>query len=689
MLKFPALDIAKIINCRYISCVKVVLCKTFLAILMIGWVGTSDVLSLPRCRRVHVKDKSTNSKMPDKTLYMRARTFFANGDIAQARSAINQYLEQYPEDQQAHTLSEMIENQFKNLENNERINTRSGLIEDVEHAWRVPGIVYAAENVTNVVASATDTLRDKLVRIIIPRVRFINLPISNVVEAIAELSVQYDDTTSNSDTKGINVVLISPPTEAEPKINLNLRNITLERLLFYVGQAANYKCDCSSDAVILGEPHAFQEQLETKFFALSRATIIKLTGLQGLNHKSAEDDKQISTFDEEQALKSFFVRAGVDFTVPGSNLAFDGAQLIATNNLANLRRLECILKKYSESKQVEIEAKFLEVTQGTLDELAFRWNIFNRFNADRGSISTGQNGESGEIGTDNLRTMAQAFSPSISSSGNGQIVIDSEIKNLNNQPPKLSGQINLGLNSVPFGSFFGVIDRAQVGMMIRALEQNSGSDLMSAPKLTVLSGRTANIVVAQELRYPQNYGETHSEVGTSSSLASSGSAGVTITAGTPRDFTTRNIGVEMKVTPIVEENDNISLQLEPKVTEFEGFMEYGGSSVAISGGTTVTVPSGFYQPIFSTRAIQTEVTVQNGATVVMGGLTREEVKEVRDKIPVLGDIPLVGRLFRSKSETSQKRNLLIFVTARTVSSNGLRYKPAPQRSNFDMVLDRE
>jgi general secretion pathway protein D len=54
----------------------------------------------------------------------------------------------------------------------------------------------------------------------------------------------------------------------------------------------------------------------------------------------------------------------------------------------------------------------------------------------------------------------------------------------------------------------------------------------------------------------------------------------------------------------------------------------------------------------------------------MGGLTREEVKEVQDKVPILGDIPLIGRLFRSKSETVQKRNLLIFVTARTISPTG-------------------
>ena len=133
----------------------------------------------------------------------------------------------------------------------------------------------------------------------------------------------------------------------------------------------------------------------------------------------------------------------------------------------------------------------------------------------------------------------------------------------------------------------------------------------------------------------------------------------------------RNIGVELGVTPTVEEDEySISLELNPKVTEFEGFVEYGGQSAAIAGTTTVTLPSGFYQPIFSTREINTKVTVWDGATLVMGGLTREETKRVNDKVPLLGDIPFIGRAFRSKGETSQKRNLLVFVTANLVSPGG-------------------
>ena len=60
--------------------------------------------------------------------------------------------------------------------------------------------------------------------------------------------------------------------------------------------------------------------------------------------------------------------------------------------------------------------------------------------------------------------------------------------------------------------------------------------------------------------------------------------------------------------------------LKPRVTEFEGFVEYGGPSIAVTGDTTAIVPAGFYQPMFSVREIATEVTIYDGATVVMGGL---------------------------------------------------------------------
>ena len=76
------------------------------------------------------------------------------------------------------------------------------------------------------------------------------------------------------------------------------------------------------------------------------------------------------------------------------------------------------------------------------------------------------------------------------------------------------------------------------------------------------------------------------------------------------------------------------------------------------------------QPFFHVRSVDSKVSVYPGATIVMGGLITEARKAMDDKIPFLGDIPFIGRLFRSHSEQTSKRNLLIFVTTRIVDGRG-------------------
>ncbi len=113
------------------------------------------------------------------------------------------------------------------------------------------------------------------------------------------------------------------------------------------------------------------------------------------------------------------------------------------------------------------------------------------------------------------------------------------------------------------------------------------------------------------------------------------------------------------------------------VVEFEGFINYGSpiqttSTNPLTGLTTTNVltPNTINQPIFSTRKVSTNVTVFDGATVVLGGLVREDVQKVEDKTPIMGDIPLIGRLFRSNVDQHIKKNLVIFVTARLVNPEG-------------------
>ena len=82
-------------------------------------------------------------------------------------------------------------------------------------------------------------------------------------------------------------------------------------------------------------------------------------------------------------------------------------------------------------------------------------------------------------------------------------------------------------------------------------------------------------------------------------------------------------------------------------------------------------PNVINQPVFSTRKVTTSVSVYDGQTVVLGGLMREDVQKTEDKVPIIGDIPLVGRAFRTNTEQHTKKNLVIFVTAKIITPAGM------------------
>ena len=242
----------------------------------------------------------------------------------------------------------------------------------------------------------------------------------------------------------------------------------------------------------------------------------------------------------------------------------------------------------------------------------------------------------------------------------------------------------------------GVFTNPQFQVVIRALNQKKGIDLLSAPSVTTKSGQRAIIEVIRELRYPRTY--TPPQVPTISSRPellswSATAVPVVVTPTTPRTWETRNTGVTWKSEPVVGgDATTIDLNLIPQVVEFEGFINYGSPIFAVESipmpvfnfHTAVLLTANVInQPVFSTRKVTTSVSVYDGQTVVLGGLMREDVQKTEDKVPIIGDIPLVGRAFRTNTEQHIKKNLVIFVTAKIVTpagcavERGRRGRPAP------------
>ena len=617
-----------------------------------------------------------------------ARSQIKVGDFQGARTTLREIEARNPNNVEAKSLSLSLSKKLSEVHSSNIYKTRSEMLNEVDESWERPK-VFEIESDTVQVESSESLLEKKLQAMRLQKnINFRSMELSRIIETLSDLSSEYDP-----DGNGITIVPGYSPEVEDPKVTMMLRKgQSLSNILQLVTSQVGYAHRVKEEYVIVQPSDAVggNSNTVTEFFDISSATVTRLTGLSDIAGASVSDDpfgdssgssSAPSQSDKKDLLQKFFQNAGVNFEVPGASLAFDGVQLIVTQTQDNIERLRTILRKYSGIKQVEIEAKFLEVAQNDLDEIGFEWGIINSqegytintAHRSLANIQPGGDNASKEVFVDPVILQPvtnDAGIVEVDDEGNAQV----RPVDIVSAAPTIASALDYA-GDVTTSFFADEWSRGKIDLdlNIRALARKSGTDLMSAPKVTVISGKRATITVAQELIYPEAYGDMESTVSSSSAAADGGAAAssaVSITSGTPEDFVTRNVGVEMSVTPTVESDDRITLTLQPTVTEFEGFVEYGGPSIALTSGQSAVIPSGFYQPIFSTRQIETEVTVYDGATVVMGGLTRDEVRSINDKVPFLGDIPGLGRFFRSEGETRQKRNLLIFVTANLVSPGG-------------------
>src|ERR1051325_11329569 len=396
--------------------------------------------------------------------------------------------------------------------------------------------------------------------------------------------------------------------------------------------------------------------------------------------------------------KDFLESQGVPFP-PGAsaNSLPESSRLVVRNTADNLELVDALVEQASVAapKQVEIESKFIEITQTNLKELGFDWLLgpFNLGNdlvfGSGGTPGTGtgvnpanfpfNNGAGNPIGNSPTTIFGPgqpvgAGGPLTSGNRSGQLAISANAIDALLFP-------TTGVSSVAPGIFgiSGVFTDPQFQLVIRALNQKKGVDLLSAPKVTTKSGQRAVIEIVREFRYPTAF--TPPQV--PSINGGTGGTGTVVievvTPTTPQSFETRNTGVTLEVEPVVgPDGVTVDLNLVPQVVEFEGFINYGSPIFGINPNaiSSTVVPqilltnNVINQPVFSTRKITTSVSVWDGQTVVLGGLMREDVQKTEDRTPILGDLPLFGRLFRTNVDQHIKRNLIIFVTARLVNPAG-------------------
>lgn len=596
--------------------------------------------------------------------------------------------------------------------------TRAKLLMEVDKAWElsVAPDIEVAELIGGGGSSETNSrqqsITSKLKNIIIPVVDFEDVSVEEAISELRQRSRELDNTELDLNKKGVNFIIRAAKSSstdndlgdeesfgsADPSVarisELKLRNVPLIQVLQFICDLAQLRYRVDEYAVTL-LPVGSEEtgDLLSRTWKVTPTFIADLGGAASGGDGGGSDDPFAFSSDDDSG--GGFSKASVTDLLANSGVEFnDGATanflpatstLIVRNTINNLDLVDSIVTSINSKtpKQIKILTKFVEVSQDNTDEIGFDWALGvpgTGFTLNGGTTGNGQavndfsNFSSDATGviTSGLRSGGSAVT---SDSITSLLLSDSTSADTSTSAP---GVLSVG----------GILNGNTVEMIFRGLSQKRGVDVMNAPSIVARSGETAKIEVIREFIYPSEY-----EPPELPQTLNSSSGVFPITPSTPTAFETRNTGVTLEILPTIGETNDyvIDLQFAPEIVEFEGFINYGSPISGLdpdSGGSITITENRIDMPVFSTRRVTTSLTIYDGHTVAVGGLLSENVQNVEDKVPILGDLPLVGRLFQSKAESRIKSNLIIFVTAQVIDATGtpIRGVNSTSGSDLDAIL---
>jgi type IV pilus assembly protein PilQ len=277
--------------------------------------------------------------------------------------------------------------------------------------------------------------------------------------------------------------------------------------------------------------------------------------------------------------------------------------IVVTERSSRIRQIEEIIKRLDRpTEQVMIETKFIEVTDNKLSDVGIDWSSLK-----------------GLTGSATLKSS----------------ITGTYDNNINDASPNLDTDYER-INTA-------VLSTNTFNLVLNALQSDERVTMVSNPTIVTMNNVPASIHIGEEYPIPNyQYNETQG------SYEISG-------------FEYKPIGINMDVTPLVNNNGLISLQVQPEISSQSGTVTFGGAS-----GADI--------PIITQRKTSSTVTIKSGYTLAIGGLIQSTNSGSNSRVPYLGRIPLLGRLFRNDSTSGDKRNLVIFITAKILDPEGSTYK---------------
>jgi len=325
-------------------------------------------------------------------------------------------------------------------------------------------------------------------------------------------------------------------------------------------------------------------------------------------------------------------------------------------NRSNLDKINLFLVSIDKpTQQVMIEARLVEVTANPRQSYGINWggvfggsgspqtialagsnnsaSTFNSGNTIAGT-STSTGAASSVNGVPTGSSGASTFANNTGNTGSNTIV------NSLTQGDNLFGAAgNFLRNANKFSSLgsavagqFAILSVPQMSITLRMLNEDNDAEFLANPRVVTSNNQKATIKIVRQQPVPQlNFNEQTAQA---------------VFSG----FQDKEFGNTLVVTPSINKDDFISMNVQPEISNKVG------DATFIFSGTTVT------SPVIDKRTLDSNVLIRSGDTLAIGGLLQDEVAKGRNKVPVLGDIPILGYMFQEKLNTRVKRNLLIFVT---------------------------
>ena len=547
-------------------------------------------------------------------------------------------------------------------------------------------------------ASQIDRIQKKLKDIIIDKISFEEVEIATAIRYLRQCSKEKDpekigvnfvlrgkiNQPLTSDGDKVEIEEKSETNNAEKKLEEDIEiepltmmvdNIPLETVIKYICQQANLKYRIEDNAVIIASKDVPLDDVQTKVYPVEKSSIKLRDG---------------------QTAQDYFTERGILFEAGASAVYKEYiGRLIVTNTPKQLQLIEKMISDINlADPQVLIQTKFVEIKLNDLEELGFKYQL-SRSNANvqyqkadsRKLIALAP----GETLTtkDNLNFYANT--------GDANWLEYSKTVNRLTQYTNTSGATEYYMkapvqnSSVTYtaGGFDTIRTFSAVGTLesntdvgkaaefsiynsngykldtqLYALDQADAADVLSCPRITTMNETPATIQLVTEEYFPTEWEEAE--------YTMMGNNVPVFTGSVPELDEETQLGISLDVTPIVEDNYTVHVLMRPLIRKFTGWDDYSYSvpMTLNDGGPQVNVPNTMLMPRIEQRTVDTQATCDDGGTIVLGGMIRDEVSVLDDQYPILGDLPLIGRLFQSKGRDASKYNLLIFLSCRLVNPDG-------------------